>query len=286
MSLNLESIARPQALHERVRAWRRQGLRIALVPTMGNLHKGHATLVARAREHADRVVVSIFVNPLQFGPNEDFSRYPRTPQEDRALLNEYQADLLFAPEVEDIYPPSIAPHTIVHVPELSEILCGAVRRGHFIGVATVVAKLFNMVQPDVALFGDKDYQQLAIIKRMATDLSMPLEVIGVPTVREADGLAMSSRNRYLTAEQRQLAPRIYAALSKVAQQLKQGRRDYASLEQLAIAELEPAGFKTDYVSIRDADTLQPPFESTGKLVVLTAARLGRARLIDNVQVTL
>src|SRR5882757_2424033 len=284
MSSNIEIIARPLALHERVRTWRTQGLRVALVPTMGNLHKGHATLVARAREHADRVVVSIFVNPLQFGPSEDFNSYPRTPQEDRALLDEYRADLLFAPGVEDMYPPLAAPHTVVHVPELSEILCGAVRPGHFIGVATVVAKLFNMVQPDVALFGDKDYQQLAIIKRMATDLCMPLQVIGVATVREADGLAMSSRNRYLTAEQRRLAPRIYAALSKVGQELKQGRRDYLSLEQMAIAELEQSGFKTDYASIRDADDLQPPTENSRKLVVLTAARLGRARLIDNVQV--
>ncbi|MGE0115048.1 MAG: pantoate--beta-alanine ligase [Steroidobacteraceae bacterium] len=283
---SIESIARPVAILERVHAWRRQGLRVALVPTMGNLHKGHATLVARARDHADRVVVSIFVNPLQFGPNEDFAAYPRTPDEDRALLAEYHADLLFAPEVSDMYPQTTQQHTIVQVPELSDILCGVVRPGHFIGVATVVAKLFNIVQPDVALFGEKDYQQLAIIKRMAIDLCMPLQVIGVPTVRDSDGLAMSSRNRYLSAEQRRLAPHIYAILSAVEQQLLQGERDFPALEQAAAEQLKQAGFAPDYVSIRDAYTLQLPHAQSRRLVVLTAARLGRARLIDNVQVTL
>lgn len=286
MSSNIESIARPDLIRQRVVAWRQQGLRVALVPTMGNLHKGHATLVARARELADRVVVSIFVNPLQFGPSEDFARYPRTPEEDRALLDEYHADLLFSPGVKDMYPPSQAPHTIVNVPELSDILCGVVRPGHFAGVATVVAKLFNIVQPDVAVFGEKDYQQLAIIKRMAIDLCMPLQVVGVATVREPNGLAMSSRNRYLTAEQRQHAAQIYATLSATAAHLKQGRRDYAALEQAAIGELQQAGFSTDYVSIRDADDLQPPTANPSTLVVLTAARLGKARLIDNVQIVL
>ncbi len=280
----IETIARPAAILERVHHWRKQGLRVALVPTMGNLHKGHATLVAEARKHAQRVVVSIFVNPLQFGPSEDFKTYPRTPAEDRALLEEYQADLLFAPEVSDMYPQTTRRHTIVEVPELSNILCGAVRPGHFVGVATVVAKLFNVVQPDVALFGEKDYQQLAIIKRMAIDLCMPLQVIGVPTVRETDGLAMSSRNRYLNAEQRRLAPHIYAALSVVEKHLLHGRRDYTALERSADVQLRQAGFVPDYVSIRDADTLQLPTEQSRRLVVLTAARLGRARLIDNVQV--
>jgi pantoate--beta-alanine ligase len=282
----IETIARPAAILERVHAWRKQGLRVALVPTMGNLHKGHATLVAEARKHAERVAVSIFVNPLQFGPNEDFKTYPRTPAEDRALLEDYQADLLFAPEVSDMYPQTTHQHTIVEVPELSDILCGAVRPGHFVGVATVVAKLFNIVQPDVALFGEKDYQQLAIIKRMAIDLRMPLKVIGVPTVREADGLAMSSRNRYLNAEQRRLAPNIYAALSVVEKQLLQGKRDFAVLEQAASEQLKQAGFVPDYVSICDADNLHLPTEQSRRLVVLTAARLGRARLIDNVQVNI
>jgi len=286
MTSSIETIARPELIRDRVQAWRKQGQRIALVPTMGNLHRGHATLVARARELADRVVASIFVNPLQFGPNEDFARYPRTPEEDRALLDQYQADLLFAPGVEEMYPPSKAPHTIVNVPDLSDILCGAVRPGHFAGVATVVAKLFNIVQPDVAVFGEKDYQQLAIIKRMTIDLCMPLEVVGVATVREPNGLAMSSRNRYLSVEQREQAGKIYSVLSAAAAQLKQGRRDFAALEQAAIAELENSGFKTDYVSIRDADDLQPPHADSKRLVVLTAGRLGRARLIDNVQVSI
>ena len=283
---HIETIARPAAILERVFGWRRQGLRVALVPTMGNLHKGHATLVAQARKHADRVVVSVFVNPLQFGPNEDFNTYPRTLAEDKALLEEYAADLLFAPEVADMYPQPTKHHTIVQVPELSDILCGAVRPGHFVGVATVVAKLFNIVQPDVALFGEKDYQQLAIIRRMAIDLCMPLRVIGVPTVREADGLAMSSRNRYLNAGQRRLAPHIYAALSNVEKKIQSGRRDFTALEQSASEQLQQAGFTTDYVSIRDADSLLLPAESSHKLVILTAARLGRARLIDNVQVVI
>jgi pantoate--beta-alanine ligase len=282
----IETVARPAAILERVHAWRKQGLRVALVPTMGNLHKGHATLVAEARKHADRVVVSIFVNPLQFGPNEDFNAYPRTPAEDKALLEEYQADLLFAPEVSDMYPQTAQPHTVVEVPELSDILCGVVRPGHFIGVATVVAKLFNIVRPDVALFGEKDYQQLAIIKQMTVDLCIPLQVIGVPTVREVNGLAMSSRNRYLNDEQRQKAPHIYEVLSSVEQQLQQGRRDYAVIELGAAEQLKQFGFVPDYVSIRDAKSLQLPTEQSSKLVVLTAVRLGRARLIDNVQVVL
>jgi pantoate--beta-alanine ligase len=283
---SLETLARPAAILERVHEWRKQGLRVALVPTMGNLHKGHATLVAEARKYADRVVVSIFVNPLQFGPNEDFNAYPRTPVEDKALLEEYKADLLFAPEVSDMYPQTARPHTIVQVPQLSDILDGVVRPGHFIGVATVVAKLFNIVRPDVALFGEKDYQQLAIIKQMAIDLCIPVQVIGVPTVREVNGLAMSSRNRYLNDDQRTKAPHIYEALHVVELQLQQGRRDFAVMEQGAFEQLKQFGFVPDYVSIRDADNLQFPGKESRKLVVLTAVRLGRARLIDNVKVEL
>jgi pantoate--beta-alanine ligase len=283
---SLETLARPAAILERVHEWRKQGLRVALVPTMGNLHKGHATLVAEARKHADRVVVSIFVNPLQFGPNEDFNAYPRTPVEDKALLEEYRADLLFAPEVSDMYPQTARPHTIVQVPQLSDILDGVVRPGHFIGVATVVAKLFNIVQPDVALFGEKDYQQLAIIKQMAIDLCIPVQVIGVPTVREVNGLAMSSRNRYLNDDQRVKAPHIYEVLHTVELQLQQGRRDFAVIEQGACELFKQFGFLPDYVSIRDAENLQFPNKESRKLVVLTAVRLGRARLIDNVQVVL
>ncbi len=283
---SLETLARPAAILERVRDWRKQGLRVALVPTMGNLHKGHATLVSEARKHADRVVVSIFVNPLQFGPNEDFNAYPRTPVEDKVLLEEYQADLLFAPEVSDMYPQTAQPHTIVQVPELSDILDGVVRPGHFIGVATVVAKLFNIVRPDVALFGEKDYQQLAIIKQMAVDLCIPVQVIGVPTVREVNGLAMSSRNRYLNDAQREKAPHIYEVLHAVELRIQSGGREFAVLEQSAVEQLQQFGFTPDYVAIRDADNLKLPTEQSRKLVVLVAVRLGRARLIDNVQVEL
>ncbi len=282
--LTLETLSRLAEVRARVRAWHQQGLRVALVPTMGNLHRGHATLVSEARKHADKVVVSIFVNPLQFGPTEDFHAYPRTPDEDRKLLEEYQADVLFSPEVNDLYPRGMQNHTMVTVPGISDELCGAFRPGHFTGVATVVAKLFDIVQPDVALFGEKDFQQLAIIKRMTVDLCIPVQVIGVPTVRDEDGLALSSRNRYLTTEQRQLAPRIYRVLSDTVVQLKSGNRNYQQLETLAGQQLVAAGFKPDYVSIRDADTLQPPDDSARHLVVLTAARLGRARLLDNLRV--
>lgn len=284
--MTLETLVKPNDIRQRVFDWRHQGLRVALVPTMGNLHEGHATLVNHARKHADKVVVSIFVNPLQFGPSEDFARYPRTPAEDMALLEQYKADLLFSPEVQDMYPDGMTHHTVVNVPELSDILCGQFRPGHFAGVATVVAKFFNIVLPDIAVFGEKDFQQLHIIKRMTVDLCLPLEVIGIPTVREKDGLAMSSRNRYLDAEQRKQAPKIFEVLSYVAQQITSGHRNFKVLEKAATDRLASAGFNTDYVSIRDANTLQLPTKHSHELVVLTAARLGRARLIDNLRVTL
>jgi len=286
IALTLETIIGPDDIRHRIYEWRRKGLRIALVPTMGNLHAGHATLVNHARKHADRVVVSIFVNPLQFGPKEDFASYPRTPVEDRLLLEEYKADLLFAPEVDAMYPAGMKHHTIVNVPEIADILCGAVRPGHFAGVATVVAKLFNIVLPDVAVFGEKDFQQLHIIKRMTIDLCLPMQVIGIPTVREPDGLAMSSRNRYLDEQQRKVSPTIFAVLSTVKKQLQQGECDFERLEREAAEQLVQTGFRPDYVSIRDANSLQLPDERTKELVVLTAARLGRARLIDNVRVSL
>ena len=282
----MKIIAQPQQVTQHVREWRHQGLKVALVPTMGNLHAGHTTLVERAHEYADRVVVSIFVNPLQFGPNEDFQAYPRTPQEDHALLEQFQTDVLFAPEVSDLYPQGMQSHTKVEVPEISDLLCGAVRPGHFVGVATVVAKLFNIVQPDVALFGEKDFQQLAVIKRMVADLCMPLEVKGIPTVRDADGLAMSSRNRYLDSQQRALAPNIYRVLSEIKISLQQGRRDFLVLEQTSTDQLNQLGFRTDYVAVRDANTLHRPTENSKEVVVLAAARLGRARLIDNLVVQL
>lgn len=283
----MQVIARPHELRDRVLLWRRQGERIAFVPTMGNLHAGHGSLIAAALRHAERVIVSVFVNPLQFGPNEDFASYPRTPQADRQLLERLNIEVLFAPRIEDIYPRGQDLTARVHVPELEDILCGAYRPGHFMGVATVVTKLLNIVQPDVALFGEKDFQQLLIIRRAVTDLCMPVEIIGVPTTRESDGLAMSSRNRYLTPRQRLLAPRIYAELSRASAALEAGARDYRQLEQSGHQALQLAGLRADYFCIRDAATLREPDPSADpaqELVVLAAARIGKARLIDNVRI--
>jgi pantoate--beta-alanine ligase len=286
MNKNLDVIVRPHELRERVLHWRRKGERVAFVPTMGNLHAGHGSLVSRAAQLADHIIVSIFVNPLQFGPNEDFAAYPRTPEDDKSLLRSLQVELLFAPEVQDIYPQGQESTARVHVPGLEDILCGAFRPGHFMGVATVVTKLLNLVQPDVALFGEKDFQQLMIIRRAATDLCMPVEIVGVPTTREADGLAMSSRNRYLLPEQRAVAPRIFEALERARVAVEAGSTDFAGLEKTGADVLSQAGFRPDYFSIRDAHTLQQPNGASKDLVVLTAARIGRARLIDNVRATL
>jgi pantoate--beta-alanine ligase len=283
MAKTLEVVVRPAHLRERVMQWRLKGERIAFVPTMGNLHAGHGSLVSRASELAEHVIVSIFVNPLQFGPNEDFATYPRTPEEDRKLLRELNVELLFAPEVDDIYPRGQETTARVHVPGLEDILCGAFRPGHFMGVATVVTKLLNLVQPDVALFGEKDFQQLMIIRRAAVDLCMPVEIVGVPTAREPDGLAMSSRNRYLTPEQRAVAPHIFAELERARIAVESGATDYAALEQAGADALRKVGFRPDYFSIRDAHTLQIPNGDSNDLVILTAARIGRARLIDNVR---
>ncbi len=279
----METIVRTADLRARVRSWRATGERIAFVPTMGNLHAGHGSLVKAARERANRVVVSVFVNPLQFGPNEDFAAYPRTPEEDRRLLETLGVDALFTPEVEEIYPRGQKTTARVHVPELEDILCGAFRPGHFMGVATVVTKLLNLVQPDVALFGEKDFQQLLIIRRAAEDLCMPVEILGLPTTREPDGLAMSSRNRYLTPEQRAVAPHIFAALERARVAIESGREDFAAIESEGLAALKGAGFRPDYFEVRDAETLATPSEASKSLVVLTAARIGRARLIDNVR---
>lgn len=282
----MESVTRIQPLRERVAAWRQQKLRVAFVPTMGNLHEGHVSLVAQARQRADRVVVSIFVNPLQFGPNEDFARYPRTPGHDIELLEKASADLLFHPETLEIYPVGHERTAVVDVPDLSGILCGAFRPGHFAGVATVVTKLFNIVQPDVAVFGEKDYQQLMIIRRLAEDLCMPLEIVGMPTLRDDDGLALSSRNRYLTPAQRKIAPRLYEALQAARQRIRDGDRNYDQIRHAGMRALEAAGFKPDYFDIRQAADLQPLRESSRELVILAAGRLGNARLIDNVKVGL
>lgn len=269
-------------LRKRIRRWREMNQRIALVPTMGNLHAGHIALVKQARKLADRVVVSIFVNPLQFGPQEDFGAYPRTPDVDRLQMAVAGADLLFMPEVDEVYPGGPEVATRVEVMGLSGILDGASRPGHFIGVATVVAKLFNMVQPDLAIFGEKDYQQLLVIRSMTADLCLPIEIVGYPTVRELDGLALSSRNQYLTKAERAQAPLLQRVLRETAFALRDGDRDFGALQKRAVDKLAAGGFNPDYVEIRQAETLAPPAASDTRFVVLGAAWLGKARLIDNV----
>ncbi len=273
-------------LRQQRREWLLAAERVAFVPTMGNLHAGHIRLVSEAKRVAERVVVSIFVNPLQFGANEDLDAYPHTPVADQAKLYEAGADLLFLPSEAEIYPHGREGVTHVEVPGISDILCGASRPGHFRGVATVVAKLFNMVQPDLALFGEKDYQQLSVLRRMVRDLNMPVELIGVPTEREADGLAMSSRNGYLTKEERAVAPALYQTLKAVAEKLHDGRCDFSTIEAEAAAQLQAEGLRADYISIRHALDLEPAEAGHKQLVVLAAAYLGRARLIDNLLINL
>lgn len=280
----MDTVTSVAAVREQVRKWRAEGLRIAFVPTMGNLHPGHVSLIEAARRHGQRFVASIFVNPMQFGPNEDFAHYPRTPHEDERMLAAAGCSLMFMPNVSEIYPHGAERATRVEVPHLSRILCGEFRPGHFEGVATVVAKLFNIVQPDVSVFGEKDYQQLTVIRRMVEDLCLPVQIVGAPTLREADGLAMSSRNQYLSEAQRRLAPQIFATLSAAARRLQGGDSDFASIERAGVQTLESAGFRPDYFAIRQAEDLAPPSAQTRHLVVLTAAHLGKARLIDNLQV--
>jgi pantoate--beta-alanine ligase len=271
------------ALRAQVESWRRGG-NVAFVPTMGSLHAGHLSLVRAARLLADRVVVSIFVNPMQFGAGEDFASYPRTLERDAKMLEGEGTDLLFAPSVETMYPKPQDQQTRVEVPVLSDLLCGASRPGHFVGVATVVCKLFNMVQPDLALFGKKDFQQLMVIRRMADDLAMPVRVVGVDTMREPDGLAMSSRNAYLGEQERAIAPVLYRVLSGLAHKLREGSDDYAGLQAQAARELDENGLRTDYVAIRRAADLLEPDAGEAQLVVLAAAYLGKARLIDNIEI--
>ena len=266
-----------------VARWHAAGHRVVFVPTMGNLHAGHVSLLEAARRHGDKFIASIFVNPMQFGPNEDFAHYPRTPAQDASMLAETGCNLMFMPEVGEIYPNGAANATRVEVPGISNILCGEFRPGHFEGVATIVAKLFHIVDPDVAIFGEKDFQQLTVIRRMVADLCLRVEIVGAPTVRESDGLAMSSRNQYLDEAQRKTAPAIYRQLSQAVEALKSGVRDFARIEGTGRAALDSAGFRTDYFSVRDARTLAPARPDTRHFVVLTAARLGKARLIDNLQ---
>ncbi|MEO7775129.1 MAG: pantoate--beta-alanine ligase [Steroidobacteraceae bacterium] len=280
----MQTITSIRELREQLSRWRLAGQRIGFVPTMGNLHAGHISLLSAARFRADKVVASVFVNPLQFGPSEDFATYPRTPDDDQQLLAEAKCDLLFTPSAEEMYPQGTKQLTWVSVRGLSEILCGEYRPGHFDGVATVVAKLFGIVQPDVAVFGEKDYQQLTIIRRMTDDLSLPVEVIGAPTVRTPDGLAMSSRNRYLSAEDRAVAPQVHGALMMAVSRIDSGDADYAGIERTGVQALEKAGMQPDYFAVRDSADLGPPRASSSELIVLTAARLGRARLIDNLRV--
>jgi len=273
-------------LQQAIREARRKGRGIAFVPTMGNLHEGHLNLVRKARELCDTVVVSIFVNPMQFGPGEDWETYPRTLTADKEKLFAEGVQALFAPEVDEVYPDGMDAQSQVQVPELSETLCGADRPGHFTGVATVVAKLFNIAQPDVAVFGEKDFQQLSIIRKMVRDLCMPIEIVGIPTTRAEDGLALSSRNGYLTSEQRGTAPLLNQTLQECREAIACGFDNYRELEAHAKLKLIQAGFEPDYFEIRDAHTLRDVEESTEEVAILAAARLGRPRLIDNVRLSL
>jgi len=272
------------AVRERIHGWRHEGLRIAFVPTMGNLHAGHVSLIESARRHGQRFIASIFVNPMQFGPNEDFAHYPRTPREDARMLADAGCSLMFMPDVAEIYPHGAERATRIEVPGLSRILDGEFRPGHFEGVSTVVAKLFHIVEPDVAVFGEKDFQQLTVIRRMVADLCMPVEIVGAPTVRDADGLAMSSRNQYLTPAERARAPKIYQALQAAAARLQAGDADFTGIERAGFQALESVGFQPDYFSVRQAHDLSTAIANARHLVILTAARIGKARLIDNVQV--
>jgi pantoate--beta-alanine ligase len=260
---------------------RSEGKRIALVPTMGNLHSGHIALVTKAVQRADFVIASIFVNPLQFGPSEDLASYPRTLAADQEQLLQAGCHLLFTPTVDEMYPHGMADQTIVRVPVVSEGLCGGSRPGHFDGVSTVVSKLFNMVQPDIAIFGQKDFQQLAVVNALVRDLNMPIQIIGEPTVRAADGLALSSRNGYLSEDQRAAAPALYRVIKQIGDALRNGDQNHDQLLSDGVKALEAAGFRPDYLEIRNAVSLRPATSEDQDLVVLGAAFLGKTRLIDN-----
>ncbi|KJR27961.1 pantoate--beta-alanine ligase [Vibrio sp. S234-5] len=277
----MQTFADIAALRDQLRTFKREGRKIAFVPTMGNLHEGHLTLVRKAREHAEIVVVSIFVNPMQFERADDLNNYPRTLDEDLSKLNSQGVDLVFPPTAEMMYPEGLDKQTVVDVPGLSSMLEGASRPGHFRGVATIVTKLFNIVQPDVACFGEKDFQQLAIIRKMTSDLALDIEIIGVPTVREMDGLAMSSRNGLLTIDERQRAPVLARTMRWISSAIRGGRDDYASIIEDANDQLRAADLQPDEIFIRDARTLQAINADTTQAVILMSAFLGKARLIDN-----
>ncbi|EIO1199096.1 pantoate--beta-alanine ligase [Salmonella enterica] len=273
-------------LRQHIRRLRQEGKRVALVPTMGNLHDGHMKLVDEAKARADVVFVSIFVNPMQFDRPDDLVRYPRTLQEDCEKLNKRKVDYVFAPAVEEIYPQGLEGQTYVDVPGLSTMLEGASRPGHFRGVSTIVSKLFNLIQPDIACFGEKDFQQLALIRKMVADMSYDIEIVGMPIIRAKDGLALSSRNSYLTAEQRKIAPGLHNVMNSIAEKLIAGNRELQEIIAIAEQELNEKGFRADDIQIRDADTLQELTETSKRAVILAAAWLGQARLIDNQSVTL
>ncbi len=286
----MQSITTLSGLQKTVSQWKQQGLRVGLVPTMGNLHEGHASLVVLGQSLCDKVVVSIFVNPLQFGEGEDYQAYPRTIEADCELLDKLGTDVVFMPDEVEVYPPGHSAHSAgvrVRLPdELENILCGHDRPGHFAGVARVVARLFSMVKPDVAIFGEKDYQQLLVIRHLTRSLDLPIEIVGAPVIRETDGLAMSSRNGYLDAAQRARAAAIYRVLCQMRDALQAGDNDFPVLEQQARQQLIEAGLEPDYVSIRRAEDLQPPSRDHQSLQLLAAASLGKARLIDNLHVDL
>ncbi len=282
----MESIFDVVSLRARSNSWKLSGLTLAIVPTMGNLHSGHISLLSRAKELADRTIVSIFVNPIQFGVGEDYDSYPSTIQEDLDKLNIAGVDAAFMPDLKELYPGGTAVDTRITVPEVSDILCGEYRRGHFSGVATVVAKLLINSMPDFALFGEKDFQQVLVIKRMVIDLLLPVQIVSMPTCREGDGLAMSSRNRYLNRQEREISPAIYSALKVAVERLKKGALTIKEIEERGAVSLSEVGMKVEFFSIRRQEDLRPVNSDDRDLVILTAAWLGPARLIDNMKVTL
>jgi pantoate--beta-alanine ligase len=282
----METVQHIPAVRSRVSGWRREGVSVALVPTMGNLHRGHIRLVELALERAERVVVSIFVNPMQFGPQDDFERYPRTLERDCHALAQAGVQLVFAPDAREMYPNGMERSSVVDVPAFDGILEGSFRPGHFQGVATVVAKLFNIATPDLAVFGQKDYQQLLVIERMTRDLCLPIEIVAAPIARDDDGLALSSRNQYLSTDERRRAPALHGCLLAARQRILDGDRQWTRIEMGAMKSLQSDGFEPDYFSIRSARQLAPPGPEDAQLVLLVAARLGATRLIDNLRVDL
>ena len=282
----MESIFNVQSLRAQSKAWQLSGLTVAIVPTMGNLHSGHLSLLERAQDLADRTIVSIFVNPIQFGVGEDYDSYPSTIKEDLQKLEIAGVDTVFMPDLKELYPGGTEVDTRITVPEISDILCGEYRKGHFSGVATVVAKLLINSTPDYALFGEKDFQQVLVIRRMVVDMLLPVQIVSMPTCRETDGLAISSRNRYLSRQEREKSSAIYSALQSAVERLRNGAFTVEEIEQEGVISLTDMGMKVEYFSIRRQKDLLPVNSSDRNIVVLTAVWLGSARLIDNLKVTL